>query len=217
MTVTNGYCTVAQLADALGKPDASSVSPNQYANLEGAINSASRWIDQHCGRIFYVLGTATLTFTPSSWQQCAIADLSDSAGLVVTSDPGNVGTFSETWAAQDYELRPYDAPRLRFEAWPYTEIMAVYGRIFWPARSTFPARRSSLRLQSDHWGWAAVPDAVTRASIHLSEFLFKATDAPFGAAVLGDIGITRARVPSIVTDLLGPYRKYGVAGGPSIG
>jgi hypothetical protein len=143
MTVTNGYCTVNELADALGKPDASSVSPVQFSNLEGAINSASRWIDQHCRRVFYVLGTATFTFEPLSWTQCPIADLSDSAGLVVTSDPGNVGTYSETWTATDYELRPYDAPRLMFEAAPYTEIVAVYGRVFWPRRapSVWPQRR----------------------------------------------------------------------------
>lgn len=51
MTITNGYCTLKQVKDALKRP--SSDGTTYDALLERCINNASRKIDKFCDRIFY--------------------------------------------------------------------------------------------------------------------------------------------------------------------
>jgi hypothetical protein len=50
MTITNGYCTLAELKSALQKPTTDTVNDTWF---ERCIESASRLIDQRTGRVFY--------------------------------------------------------------------------------------------------------------------------------------------------------------------
>jgi hypothetical protein len=204
VTITNGYCDLTQLGEALG------ANVSDTANLERSISAASRWIDQHCGRRFYADALATARkFMPRDASCCPVDDIHTTTGLVVKTSPVAAGTYGITLAATDYVLSPYSGVGANgATGWPYTEITTS---TTWTFNGALPAVEVTAK-----WGWAAVPDDVVQAAIAAAEFVYKSKDAPFGAAGVADLGITRARMPSIVLDLLAGYRKYGAAGTPFV-
>ncbi len=206
MTITNGYCTSAQLSEALGTPPL----PGDSDNYDRAINTASRWIDQHCARRFTTDAAATARKFYVLDDTCAtVDDFHTTTGLEIKTAPTSSG-YGTTIASTNYELLPLDGVGPNgATGWPYTGIV-LYDTSFL-STSARPALQVTAK-----WGWAAVPDDVLQACIAAAEYFFKAKDAPFGAAGVADLGITRARMPSVVTDLLVPYRRYGAPGTPMV-
>lgn len=201
MAITNGYLTRQQFKDRF----ADQLSAAKYDDeIDVWIESASRMIDQHCGRRFWADGAATArTFYPATSRLVHIDDVHTTTGLVVKKDTSDDGTFDTTISSSDYQLEPLNGIEAGIEGWPYTRIRLVEA-------VTFPtsAKRPAVEVTAD-WGWAAVPKAIEKACEIITAHFFVMKDAPHGVIGFGDTGGV-ARTPSMPVQamrLLDPYRK----------
>lgn len=193
------YCTLAQLKAALRITD--EVDDTQ---LELAIDSASRFVDQHCERSFPVAsGTATRDYVPSG--RYAPLDIDDATSIVeVRIDDDLDGTFADVLASIDYQPEPVNG-LVGGQAWPYTTLRPFEDG-YWPL--DYHGHRATVRVKATY-GWPAVPDAVRQATVLQASRLFSRYDSPLGVAGWGDMGVMRVsyRVDPDVAMLLAPYRR----------
>lgn len=196
MAITNGYATLNEVKAALR------ISDNvDDSLLEMAIESASRLIDGHAGRIFYNAGTATRYYVATDDFVTDIDDISSSSITLTTSQDGD-GVFDTTWTSTDYQLEPLNGV-LDGLTWPYTSIRAV-GDYLFPIEGG-----DALVKLTATFGWASVPIAIKQACIIQSSRIYKRLDSPLGVAGFGDLGairVTRDLDPD-VAQLVMPYRR----------
>lgn len=198
MSITNGYATLAQLKARLAI-----TSTADDTLLEEAVESASREIDKHCGRRFYLDAAATArTYYPDNCDKVTVDDFYETGSLVVKTDGGDDGTYETTLTLNtDFFLKPLDGVVDGESGWPYNKLITTtVGR--------FPVwgRRPSVQVTAK-WGWAAIPRPVVQACLIMAQANYKLKDAAFGAAGVGDLGIVTVRqVPAAVTKLA-PYRR----------
>lgn len=199
MTITNGYCTLAELKEILRILD--TVDDEL---LEARINEASRVIDQHCNRRFYADATASARlFTSIDGNTIFVDDISSTTGLVVKSDSAGDGTYATTIAATDFQAEPLNAI---VKGDPITSIAARVTGAF--STTTVPA---GCQVTAK-WGWPAVPDPVHSACLILAGRLVKRGDSLLGVAGFGELGaITVRAIDPDVERMLRPYRIYVVA------
>jgi hypothetical protein len=209
MPIVHGYCELDELVDWNSATQAASV-----ANLERAINAASRGIDQYCQRHFFQDGTALVPVARPLPAPCnprvlefgAFNDLASATVTVKTDETGD-GVFETTWAASDYELQPIN-PSSGPEPRPFTSIMATGGR--WFPAGAWTGRSARVEV-TGVWGWPAVPDAITQACLILAARVYKRKDSPDGVSNWGDFGVIRVgRTDPDVVALLDPYRRTAV-------
>lgn len=198
MAITNGLCTLSDVKTAMSVYDST-----DDGRIELAINTASRMIEAACNRRFYADANASArTYVATTHVLTLTDDISTTTGLIVKTDPGATGTFTETWQAADYQLEPLNGI-VDGQTWPYTQIRAI--RTF-----TFPFDYGQALVQvTAKWGWSAVPDPIKQAGIIQSIAIFKAAEAPFGALGLAETGILRIRtgLHPTVSGLIAPYRR----------
>ena len=205
MTITNGYCTLAEFRAKLAFSAANTASDSQ---LEQIVEASSRWIDRYCNRRFY--GAAeTRYYTAQEVGELDIDDLT-SVSALKTDEDGD-GTFETTWQASDYILWPFNAA---LDAKPYTRI-----EISENGNETFPVAIRRGVLVQGVFGYVAstaaatgCPDPVHDAALLLSERIYKRKDAVLGIAGQAPLGQQPIRIPSMTADpdisaLLGPYRR----------
>jgi hypothetical protein len=196
------YCSVEELKSRLGM--ASTDTADDF-ELRLAVDSASRWIDDHCGRYFW-RGTATRSFIARDWYSCDVDDLVSVTSLA--TDAGGDGVFETTWTTADYQLLPLDTTSYA-ETRPYTSIKAIAGKTFpkvwWP----YMLREDRVQVVGV-FGWPQVPSAVKQAALLLSADLFKLKGAPFGVTAVGDFAM-RIRDNTRVMTLLEPFTPVLVA------
>lgn len=182
-------------------------------HINGALEAASRAIDQHCQRVFYNTSAVTATFVADDRYCLRLADTDVWRGDLVSvttlsTDASGDGTFETVWAASDYQLWPVNAaagPEPR----PYTEVRAVGSNTFPVAYSR--TQRLNLVQIVGTFGWpTAVPLAVREACLMLAAELFKLKDAPFGIAGFGEFGSVRVRDNPKVAKMLMPYQRLPV-------
>ena len=200
MTITNGYATRAQLAAHL---DIDTDAGSSLA-IDAAVNSASRAIDEYCGQYFYDSGSATArTFHPDSAWKVTTPPFHTLTGLVVKTDDGDTGTFSQTWTVTtDYIYEPFDGKDDTGRTVPWCQIAAVGGRRF------YGGRRPRVQVTAK-WGWAAVPDEVYSATLIKAARVFKRKDSPTGVEGGYEFGVVRVsyRDDPDVCMLLAPFRR----------
>jgi hypothetical protein len=198
MTITNGLCTLSDVKTAMAVYD-----NTDDGRIELAINTASRMIEAACNRRFYADSVATArVYTATTYTLTLTDDISTTSGLIVETDPGAMGTFSQTMTSSDYQLEPLNGI-IDGQSWPYTQIRAI--------RSvTFPTDYGQALVRvTAKWGWSAVPDPIKQAGIIQTIAIFKAAEAPFGALGLAETGILRIRtgLHPTVAGLIAPYRR----------
>jgi hypothetical protein len=199
VTITNGYCTLAELKEILRILD--TVDDEL---LEARINEASRVIDQHCNRRFYADATASARlFTSIDGNTIFVDDISSTTGLVVKSDSAGDGTYATTIAAADFQAEPLNAI---VKGTPITSIAARLAGAF--SMAAVPA---GCQVTAK-WGWPAVPDPVHSACLILAGRLVKRGDSLLGVAGFGELGaITVRAIDPDVERMLRPYRIHVVA------
>jgi hypothetical protein len=204
VTITNGYCTLAEvkleLLPNLANSDHDTV-------LEVAINAASRAIDGHCGQRFWQDSTVVAReFYADSHTCCVIPEgISTTTGLIVKIDEDADGTFESTLTiSTDFILTPRNAAA-EVPVRPYTEVLAVENYSFPLPSNGRPGVQVTAKF-----GWPTVPDDVKKACLILSHDLFKAKDAAFGIAGEGQFGTLMIRQNKLASMLLAPYRKPSV-------
>jgi hypothetical protein len=170
--------------------------------LTAALTAASRGVEKFCGRQFNTATSATARkFKPTNHCLCHVDDFQTLTTL--KTDDSNTGTASVTWTAADYELEPLNGVVDGEGGWPYWRIQAVYSR-------SFPCYRRATVEVTALWGWAAVPAAVTEATLIAAEEIFKLRDTPFGVGGYGDFGVIRVRDNPFTARMLSPYRRNPV-------
>lgn len=192
------YCTPEQLKSRTGISDS-------YDDREilAACRSVSRWIDEHCDRVF-ARRTVTQQLETCGNYSLSTPDLV-SVTTLKTDDDGD-GVYETTWSASEYELQPVGASTL-LEARPYTSIAAVGSRVFPIPYGT--GRRARAEL-TGVLGWPALPAAVSEAAAILAGDYLSLGGMKFGVAGYGDYGAVRARISSPALAMLAPYRRYPI-------
>ena len=203
MTVTNGYATRNQIKAALRIGTADTIDDDLIENCAGA---ASRLIDGYCNRKFWSVGSATSrVYTAEDDYYCSIDDIAGTALTLKTSSLAD-GVFDVTWAVTDYQLEPLNGD-LDGITWAYDKIRAVGDYLFPTVNANYGSQ--ALVKVTATFGWPAVPEPVTQATIIQASRLFKRYDSPLGVAGFGDMGairVGRALDPD-VAQLVEPYRR----------
>ncbi len=196
MAITNGYTTLNDVKAALNLEDSM-----DNAALEMAIATASRQIDDYCGRFFYTDGTqgapATRYYTPTDYYILPVDDFV-SISEIATDDNFD-RTYGSVWTADDSMFEPVNNPS---RGWPMSRILAVGSYVFpW----NLP---QSVRVKGI-FGWSAVPFEVKTAAKIQASRLFLRNQSPFGIAGNTDLGTVRlaAKLDADVEAVLRPLRK----------
>ena len=196
MAITNGYTTLNDVKDSLNLDDSI-----DNAAIELAIATASRQIDDYCGRFFYKDGTeaapATRYYSPTDFYTVVVDDFV-SLSEIATDDTFDQ-LYQTVWTASDRMFEPVNNPS---RGWPLSRILAVGSYIF-PANLP-----QSVRLRGI-FGWSSVPFEVKTAAKIQASRLFLRNQSPFGIAGNTDLGTVRlaAKLDADVEALLRPMRK----------
>lgn len=198
MSITNGYCTLAQIKAAARITDAIDDSL-----LEMAIESASRMIDAECDRNFFSSGTATRDFTPNDDHVVDVDDLT-SITTVKIDDAGEL-TFLITLATSDFQTEPLNQ-RVSGNFFPISRLRMI-GDFLLPIYG----RQATVRIQGVY-GFTPTPIQITQACVIQSSRIFKRLDSPLGILGMGDLGAVRVgKVDPDVAMLIRPFKKYAAS------
>jgi hypothetical protein len=203
------YATVNELRASLADDVRMALDPGQ---LEQAIRSASRAVDDYCSRPlrrFWLDPTATIRTYRPDHQWCAdVDDIGSATGLAVKTDTAGDGTWATTWTiGTDFQLEPLNAAA-NGGAYAFRKIVAIGSKTF-PTLSGSGGQRPTLQVTARH-GWSQVPDPVREATLLMAARLYRRKDAPFGVAGFDDFGPVRiTRQDSDVVALLAPYAYFG--------
>ena len=196
MAITNGYRSLNDAKDALNLEDSI-----DNAALEMAIATASRQIDDYCGRFFYKDGTellpATRYYTPDNWWILPVDDFVSITQLA--TDDFFDQNYSTIWNISDRMFEPVNNPS---RGWPRNRILAIGSYVF---PQLLP---QSVRVRGV-FGWSEVPYEVKTAAKIQASRLFLRNQSPFGIAGNTDLGTVRlaAKLDADVEALLRPLRK----------
>lgn len=164
MVLINGYLNVSDFREEFGD-ERQFNSDEPYERMIGA---ASRWIDRHCKRRFWlsespetklVRATSRVSIRPD------YGDFPSAEDMTVEVDTAGDGVFnpisSSLWQAE---------PFTPDNGWPFERITPT-GDPCWPV----DARRPRVRL-TGIFGWAAVPPEVEEACTLLARAYLNAND-----------------------------------------
>lgn len=202
MALGDSYVDSTALAAYLGIDDADDDSLLAVAGKVG-----SQWVNRHCGRQFNKTTTASArVYRATSPRSLVVDDFHTTTDLVVKTDTADSGSYDTTWTASDYVLEPFNGVRDGETGFPYEKILTVEGLLF-------PCYGFRARVQvTAQWGWAAVPEPVTRAATIVAAMVHNMKDSPLGVASFADAGLIRVRdVPAVVPMMLERYRRSAAA------
>lgn len=153
----------------------------QDTNIDNAINGASRLIDKICGRHFWQDDSATIKYyTPINEFYLEVDDISTTTGLIVQLDTTDDGTYDTTLTLDtDFVLKPFNPQVHKISnttyTYPQTELHIL------TTRSS--ERFDNLIIKNvkitAKFGWSAIPEAISQATLLQASRLFKRKDAPF--------------------------------------
>jgi len=203
MAIVNGYATKNQIKAALRIGTADVLDDELIENCAGA---ASRLIDGFCNRKFWAVGSATVrVYQAEDSFFCSIDDISGTAITLQTSTNAD-GVFDTTWSPTDWQLEPLNGD-LDGITWAYDKIRAIGDYLFPTVNANYGSQ--ALVKVTANFGWPAIPEPVTQATIIQASRIFKRYDSPLGVAGFGDMGairVSRALDPD-VAQLVEPYRR----------
>ena len=195
MAITNGYCTLADVKQALRIQDTI-----DDALIENSINSACRLIDQYCNRYFYSTAAGEVRYYKANDGFICWIDDAQSITEIKTSSTDPL-IFDVTWESGDYQVLPANRTA-NGGYYPITGITATDNYLF-PVWADM-----ALVKVTGQFGWASVPEPIKFASIIQASRLFKRLESPLGVAGVSDIGIMRvgANIDGDVAQLCNPFR-----------
>lgn len=205
MAIGDNYATTTELKSRLNIPAANT---DYEAELDDALNSASREIERFTNRQFNRQETATArVFEPFAADYIWITDFWTDTDLVIETDDSGTGTFSTVWDTADYELYPRNNQEFGVTGFPYYKIFPIKGHFF--PMNIRGERRGTLRVTAK-WGWEDVPHQVKTATLALSARNFQMKDAPLGVAAGGsEFGPVRVQDDRFVSAKLQGLRRCG--------
>jgi hypothetical protein len=204
--INQGYATRNQVKAALRIGTADTLDDDLIDNCVGA---ASRLIDGYCNRKFWQSGTAEArVFQAEDSFYCSIDDIAGTA-LTLKSSTQADGTFDLTWKVSDYQLEPLNG-NLDGLTWSYDKIRAVGDYLFPTVNANYGEQ--ALVQVTAIFGWPAVPEPITQATIIQASRIFKRYDSPLGVAGFGDLGAIRVSrfLDPDMAQLVEPYRRMRI-------
>lgn len=170
---TNGYATLQQIKNWIGLSDA-----RDDLSLDLCIEAASRTIDDHCSRRFYLdTNVSARKYKVVNPYHVVVDDIGTTTGFIFKTDDDADGTFETTWASIDLQYEP-----LYHDATPITLIRIVNGVL--PKNCN---GRAEVEITAK-WGWPAVPSEVQMATLIYATRLFKRRQSPEGILGLSTEG-----------------------------
>ena len=195
VSVTNGYCTAADLATYM------TVSQASYADdLANAINTASRQVDAWCARRFYADANATArTYWTKDTRVLIIDDAFEISSVKLSSNDN--GTYDVTYTSGvDFITEPLNGVADGLSGLPTWRLRWTTPVL--PLNTNLPAVQVTAK-----WGWATVPEPVRQAALIIAGEVFKLREAPFGVAGFGEMGAVRVgKMSPQAVQMLRPYR-----------
>lgn len=196
MTITNGYCTLAELKE----PERLNFTASTYDTaIEGAIEAVSRAIDNTCARFFWKdTNDGVYYFTAREETHLLIGDFASITSLEV--DGSGSRSYSVWTVNTDFDLWPYNAssdgkPYMMIETTPNT------GKSFGVGIS------KGVKITGKR-GWPAVPKPIKEACILWSVRTYKRYATPLGVSAMTALGEMSVKVPPPdpdVAHLLSPF------------
>lgn len=205
MAIGDNYATTDELKARLGIP----LDNTTYeAELDDALNSASREIERFTNRQFNKATTATAReFEP--WiapDYIWTTDFWTTDDLVIKTDENRDGTFETTWDAADYELYPRNNQEFGVPGFPFYKIFPKRNKLFpYPCRGE---SRGTVQVTAK-WGWDDVPPQVKTATLALSARNFQMRDAPLGMSGGNEFGPVKVQDDRFVAAKLQGIRRCG--------
>lgn len=199
MSISAAYATAVEYRAATDKTD-----PGQDAEITFDLLAISRYIDGEMRRFFSADATPVIRiYVPK--ESTTILSVNDMAATPtqIRVDANNNGQFQRTLAASDYELLPRNTDKLP-EPWPFTQVVLTP----WSTVSAFTAGQ---RIEiTARYGWPAVPEAIKRATIHLTAILRLETPRATKRITegLGDTVETSPQAQGIIRKLTEQYKVW---------
>lgn len=170
------------------------------AQIAPFITAASRQVDTHCGRRFYLdTEASTRTYEPSDDCELIVDDFGTTTGLVVV-ESGTTLTLNT-----HFYLHPLNGLTEWGEAGPYY-VLEKFNDQPWLDYDN----GGSISVTAK-WGWPAVPEQVKQATIMLTADLMASRDNAFGVVGLDAGAAIRMRMNSTAAALLASYRRGDTA------
>jgi hypothetical protein len=185
--------------------NASSADQDRDDLMLQALAAASRQIEEHCGRRFWLDDADTArTYSPRGRTVSTVDGdllLIDDLGAVPTTVEYGIGGTYTALTTADYLTDPDNATTLRR---PITGLIRANST--WPTGSGY-----RVRVTGRH-GWPAIPDQVAQACLIQASRLYKRRLSPEGVFGNEEFGMMRvSRVDPDVQALLAPYVIVGFA------
>lgn len=170
--------------------------------LLGVCRSVSRWIDDHCDRVF-ARRTVTVQLDICGPYSVQTPDFVSVTTLKTDDDAD--GVFETTWSASDYEPQPVNAA-VEIQPKPYTSIAAVGTKLFPVRYSTGRPPRAQL---VGVLGWPSLPAGVREAAGLIGADYLAAVGMKFGVMSFDGYAV-RAKMNGAALEMLRPHRKHAV-------
>lgn len=160
MSIDSAYASAAQYRTVTGKTDTA-----QDADILIDLKTISRYLDGKMQRFFTKDASDVIrVYIPAKNAKVIWVDDISAAPTTVKLDTSGDGTFATTLASTDFELLPLNADKGP-EPRPWMQI----GMTPWGNYGGFT---EGVRVQiTGKFGWPAVPEAIQRATIHLTAIL----------------------------------------------
>lgn len=204
MPISNGYVTLAEIKTAIGGVTGS----DKDGDLERAVESASRAIDEFCRRRFWQDPSVVARYYTADPDAYTVVtdDISTATGLIVATDPGDDGTFEITWTKDtDFRLLPINADA---DSEPWTQLERIRTGSY-----TFPDHKHRVKVTAK-FGWATTPTAIKQACLTQAIRFYQRRNSPFGVAGSTEFGAVRLlnKLDPDVEMGIKPYRRIRVPG-----
>ena len=205
MTITSGYCTLAEYkAFKQVRGGSTSTDTADDAVVEDIIELVSRYIDGQTGRRFFKNSTdETRYFKAESGNKCQIDDLS-AAPTSVSVDYDNSRSYTALTIAGDVELDPINA---LLDGQPYTTLYIL------PTSSAyFPEEvRNGVKIVGK-FGYPAVPEDIKNLTMGIALNIDANRAGQVGAGAVSvtasGVVIRPQDVPSWGQPIIAYHRKY---------
>ena len=201
MEVTDAYASATTYRDLISKTDTA-----EDAEIDSDLKAVSRYLDRRLGRFFTKDASAvarTYMRGPHTDPRILWVDDIAASPTSIKIDDDNDGSFADetALAAADFELWPLNAGKgAEPQPWTMIYLPKSGSKGNWPA-----GHRVEVTAQ---WGWPAIPDAIVRATAHLTAILRLETPrATRRIPELGDVVEASREAQSIVRELAGAYRR----------
>lgn len=204
MALGDRYVDLDDLKQYMSIPNGITASDDE---LGDALDSASREIEDWCGRQFHDAGTtSSRVYQPEHADLVYVDDFHTTTGLTVETDEDKDGTYDTTWSSSEYQLEPLNGVVEGRSGWPFGAIRALDDK-------SFPTgKRATVRITAQ-WGWAAVPTQVLQACRIIASETANLAHTPLGVAGFGEWGAIRVKNSPVAQRKLARYVRIPIIGG----